>query len=141
MVRALVGLVVLAAVVSGCGDTESPERREVGEVESALQAAGLRICGTPSAAEPPENADLERAFVVALDCGDEDDQAVVAVTAWPDDGARDAALRRFEVYSHPTTRSHGTTFALGQFTVSVSGERDDAVVGRVADAMDDLGAS
>jgi hypothetical protein len=140
MARALVGLAVLAAALAGCG-TESSQRRGIGEVESALRVAGLRICATPDTGKPPENADRERAFVVAIDCGDEDDQAVVALIEWPDDDARDAALRRFEVYAHPTTRSHGTTFALGRFTISVSGERDDAVVGRVAAAMDDLGAS
>jgi hypothetical protein len=141
MARALAGLAVLAAVALGCGDSESSEERTVGEVESALRAAGLQVCGTPDAGEPPEDADREEAFVVAIECGDEDDQAVVTIVAWPDDAARDAALRRFEVYSRPTTRSHGTTFALGRFTIAVSGERDDAVVARVADAMDRLGAS
>jgi hypothetical protein len=138
MVRALVGL---AAALAGCGETESPERRTVGEVESALRAAGLQVCETPDSGDPPEGADRERAYVVAIDCGDEDDHAVVTVTAWPDSEARDAALRRFEVYSRPTTRSHGTTFALGRFTIGVTGQRDDVVVGLVADAMDGLGAS
>jgi hypothetical protein len=141
MARALVGLAVLAALGSACGETKSPDRRAVGDVESALRDAGLQICGTPDTGDPPEDADSEHAFVVAVECGDEDDRAVVTVIAWPDDEARDAALRRFEVYSRPTTRSHGTTFALGQFTIGVSGERDDAVVERVADAIDGLGAS
>jgi hypothetical protein len=141
MVRALVGLAVLAAALSGCGETESPQPRTVGEVEAALRTAGLQICETPDSGEPPESAEREAAFVVAIDCGDEDDQAVVNVIAWPDDEARDAALRRFEVYTHPTTRNHGTTFALGGLTVGVSGEHDDAVTERVADAMDTLGAA
>jgi hypothetical protein len=142
--RPLVGLTVLLGAVlalSACGATESPERRDIGEVESALRASGLEICDTPSAGEPPENADDEQAFTVAIACRDEDDEAVVSVIAWPDGEARDNALRRFEVQTHPTTRSHGITWALGQFTVSVSGERDDAVVERVADAMDSLGAA
>ena len=83
MARALVGLAVLAAALPGCG-TESSQRRGIGEVESALRTAGLRICATPEAGKPPESADRERAFVVAIDCADEDDQAVVAVIEWPD---------------------------------------------------------
>lgn len=142
--RPLVGLAVLlgaALALSACGATESPERRNVGEVESALRGSGLQICSAPTAGEPPANADDERAFTVAIACGDEDDQAVVSMIAWPDSAARDAALRRFEVPTHPTTRSQGVTWALGQFTVSVSGQRDDAVVERVADAMRNLGAA
>lgn len=142
--RPLVGLAALLGAVlalSACGATESPDRRDVREVESALRGAGLEICSAPSPGEPPENADDERAFTVAIACGDEDDQAVVSMIAWPDSEARDAALRRFEVPIHPTTRSQGVTWALGQFTVSVSGQRDDAVVDRVADAMDRLGAA
>jgi hypothetical protein len=45
--RPLVGLVaILGAVLAlaACGATESPERRDLGEVESALRNAGLRIC-------------------------------------------------------------------------------------------------
>lgn len=142
--RPLVGLAALlgaALVLSACGATESPERRNVGEVESALRGSGLRICSAPAPGEPPANADDEQAFTVAIACGDEDEEAVVSLIAWPDSEARDAALRRFEVPTHPTTRSHGTTWALGQFTVSVSGEREDAVVERVADAMRNLGAA
>lgn len=142
--RSLVGLAALlgaALALSACGATDSPERRNVGEVESALRGAGLQICDAPAAGQPPANADDERALTVATECGDEDDQAVVTLIAWPDSEARDNALRRFEVAAHPTTRSHGITWALGQYTISVSGERDDAVVERVADAMDRLGAA
>jgi hypothetical protein len=140
----LVGLAALlgaALALSSCGATESPQRRTVGDVESALRGSGLEICSAPSAGEPPSNAEDERAFTVAIACGDEDDEAVVSVIAWPDSEARDAALRRFEVPTRPTTRSQGVTWALGQFTVSVTGQRDDAVVERVADAMDGLGAA
>ncbi len=140
----LVGLGgLLAAVLSiaACGAAESPERREVGQVQSALRAAGLEICATPAAGDPPEGADDEDAFTVAITCAEEDNRAAVSVIAWPDAEARDNALRRFEVRTRPTTRNHGITWALGRFTVSVSGERDDAVVERVADAMDRLGAA
>ena len=65
----------------------------------------------------------------------------MSAIAWPEQPGPDNALRRFEVPTHPTTRSHGITWALGQYTVSVSGQRDDAVVERVADAMDSLGAA
>ena len=137
----LAGLVGVVLALAACGATDSPERREVGQVQSALRAAGLEICASPSAGDPPEGADDEDAFTVAIACGDEDDRATVSVIAWPDSEARDNALRRFDVRTRPTTRNHGITWALGRFTVSVSGERDDAVVERVADAMDSLGAA
>jgi hypothetical protein len=142
--RPLVGLVAIVGAVlalAACGATESPEPREVGEVESALRDAGLRICTSPDAGDPPEGAEAEEAFTVGITCGDDDDLATVSLIAWPDSEARDNALRRFEVRTRPPTRNHGITWALGQFTVSVSGERDDAVVERVADAMDRLGAA
>jgi hypothetical protein len=140
----LVGLAAIVGAVlalAACGATESPEPRDVGEVESALQDAGLRICTSPDAGDPPEGAGAEEAFTVGISCGEHDDAATVSIIAWPDSEARDNALRRFEVRTRPPTRNHGITWALGRFTVSVSGERDDAVVERVADAMERLGAA
>jgi hypothetical protein len=141
--RSLVGLAAIlgAALALSCGAAESPEPREVGEVEAALRDTGLRICSSPETGDPPEGADAEEAFTVGISCGDGDDSATVSMIAWPDSEARDNALRRFEVATRPPTRNHGITWALGQFTVSVSGERDDAVVERVAAAMDRLGAA
>jgi hypothetical protein len=139
-------LVALAAIVgavvalAACGATESPEPRDVGEIESALRDAGLRICTSPDAGDPPEGAEAEEAFTVGIGCGEDDDLATVSMITWPDNEARDNALRRFEVRTRPPTRNHGITWALGRFTVSVSGGRDDAVVERVAEAMDRLGA-
>jgi hypothetical protein len=141
--RPLVGLAAIVGAVvalAACGATESPEPRDVGEVESALRDAGLRICTSPGAGAPPEGAEAEEAFTVGIGCGEDDDLATVSMIAWPDNEARDNALRRFEVRTRPPTRNHGITWALGRFTVSVSGERDDAVVERVAEAMDRLGA-
>ena|SRR3712207_3665773 len=142
--RPLVGLAAIVGAVlalAACGATESPEPRDVGEVESALRDAGLRICTSPDAGDPPEGAEAEEAFTVGISCGEHDDAATVSIIAWPDSEARDNALRRFEVRTRPPTRNHGITWALGRFTVSVSGERDDAVVERVADAMERLGAA
>ena len=142
--RPLVGLAPIVGDVlalAACGATESPEPRDVGEVESALRDAGLRICTSPDAGDPPEGAEAEEAFIVGISCGEHDDAATVSIIAWPDSEARDNALRRFEVRTRPPTRNHGITWALGRFTVSVSGERDDAVVERVADAMERLGAA
>jgi hypothetical protein len=138
-VAALLGAVLATAACGG--DGTAPEGREIGEVRSALTAAGLEICDAPESSRATEEAEREQALVVALACGEDDDQAVVELIAWADEEARDAALRRFAVQTRPNTRNHGTTWELGPLTVSVSGERDDAVVDRVADAMDSLGAS
>jgi hypothetical protein len=137
----LAGIVGALLALSACGATESPQPRDVGQVESALRGAGLRICASPDAGDPPEGAETEDAFTVGITCGEDDDQATVSMIAWPDSEARDNALRRFEVRTRPPTRNHGITWALGRFTVSVSGERDDAVVERVADAMDRVDAA
>ena len=111
------------------------------DVKPALRAAGLEICEGPESSRVTEDAERERAFVVAIACGDVDNEAVVELIAWSDDEARDVAARRFVVPTHPNTRNHGTVWELGSVTVTVSGERDDAVVDRISDAMDELGAS
>jgi hypothetical protein len=103
--------------------------------------AGLQICETLESTRTPASAERERAYTVALSCEEDDDLAVVEVIAWPHGGARDAALRRDEAQSRPQARNHGTTWALGQLTISVAGEFDDDVAERVAEAMDGLGAS
>jgi sugar phosphate isomerase/epimerase len=137
-VAALLGAVLAA---TGCGDDGESTGQRLDDVKPALRAAGLEICEGPESGRVSEDAERERAFVVAIACGDVDDEAVVELIAWSDDDARDAAARRFVVPTHPHTRNHGAVWELGLVTVTVSGERDDAVVDRVADAMDDLGAS
>ncbi len=139
---ALLVTAVLVLLMVACGGEEPFEQRGLSEIETALEGAGLEICETvESPGEVTENAVDEQVLVVALSCGEDDDQAVVELIAWPDEAARDAALGRYEVQTRPYVRNHGVTWALGQFTVDVSGERDDDVVERVAAAMYGLGAS
>lgn len=126
-------------MAAGCGGERS-EPAELAEIPPALEAAGLELCETLEADAAGANALDRRAFVVGRSC-DEGDLAVVEVVAWPDEAARDRALRQFEVQTRPSSRFHGVTWELGLLTVHVEGERDDAVVERVADAMDRLGAS
>lgn len=133
-------LVVIALVAGACGGGEDRPLASSADVGSALRGEGLEICAE-SGLWAPKEAVAGAAFTVALACGEDDDQAVVEVIEWPDEPARDAALRRFEAQSRPSSANHGTTWALGPLTVHVEGERDDAVVERVADAMDQLGAS
>lgn len=128
---AALALVVIALSSGACGSDEYLPVLEPEQIERALRDEGLEIC----AAEPG------RTITVALSCGEDDDQAVVEILEWPDAAARDAALRRFEVQSRPSVANHGTTWALGLLTVHVEGERDDAVVERVAGALEGLGAS
>jgi hypothetical protein len=127
-------------VLAACGGGAPVEQRDFSEIEQALENAGLQICESVEPSTPIEETEGERLIEVALACGVEDDATVVAVIAWPDESARDNALRRFEVQTRPPSRNHGITWALGPFTVHVSGERDDDVVERVAEAMDQLGA-
>jgi hypothetical protein len=138
---ALLALVALVLPVSACGGGERAERRQLTEIPSALAAEGLVICEEIEPGTTTETAEDELAFTVAIACGEDDDQADVAVIEWSDETAREAALRRFDVQSRPPARNHGITWALVLFTVHVSGERDDAVVERLASAMARLGAS
>ena len=138
--RSYVALVVSALIAGACGGGEKGPSSSPADVESALRGEGLKVCAE-SGLWAPEEAVAGATFTVAIACGEDDDQAVVEVIEWPDEGARDAALRRFEGQSRPSSANHGTTWALGFLTVHVEGERDDAVVERVADAMDELGAS
>jgi hypothetical protein len=128
------------ALVAGACANEDATAYEPGDVELALREQGLAICGA-SELDPPEPAEAQAAFTVALSCEEDDDLAVVEVVEWPDNDARDAALRQFDVQSRPSSANHGVTWELGPLTVHVEGERDDAVVERVAAAMTSLGAS
>jgi hypothetical protein len=134
------GLVVIALVAGACGGGEDGPTSSPADVRGALRGEGLEIC-TESGLWAPKEAVAGAAFTVGLRCGEDDEQAVVEVVEWPDAAARDAALRRFDVQSRPSSANHGTTWALGFLTVHVEGERDDEVVERVANAMDRLGAS
>jgi sugar phosphate isomerase/epimerase len=125
------------AACSGGGQTPV---YDLGQVEDALRRAGLAICATSTPSRLIEITEGEWLLEVGRSCAD-GDTAVVDVIAWPDEAARDHALRRFESQSRPVARNHGTTWALGLFTVHVSGERDDDAVERVAQAMRRLGAS
>lgn len=144
--RAL-GLVALVLLVAaGCGGEPAFEERGVDEVERALESAGLTICGVETTPDDDlvENALGQTAFVVfAGGCGygdAADDFALVDVIAWPDQGARDEAIRRFEAQSRPSSQSHGVQLAYGQFTIDVSGSRDEDVSDRAVDALVELGA-
>jgi hypothetical protein len=134
------GLAVIALVAGACGGGEDGTLSSPADVRGALHGEGLEICAE-SGLWAPKEAVSGAAFTVGLPCGEDDDQGVVEVVEWPDAAARDAALRRFEVQSRPGGANHGTAWALGFLTVHVEGERDDAVVERVADAMERLGAS
>lgn len=133
-------LVVIVLIAGACGGGEDGPLSSPADVGGALRGQGLEICAE-SGLWAPKEAVAGATFTVGITCNEDDDQAVVEVIEWPDAAARDAALRRFEVQSRPSSANHGTTWALGQLTVHVEGERDDAVVERVADAMDQLGAS
>jgi hypothetical protein len=140
--RSYVALVLLvsALIAGACGGGEDGHLSSPADVGSALRAEGLEICAE-SGLFAPKEAVAGAAFTVAIACGEDDDQAVVEVVEWPDEAARDAALRRFEAQSRPSSANHGTTWALGRLTVHLEGERDDEVAERVADAMRELGAS
>jgi hypothetical protein len=138
--RIPIAVATLAIALAGCGGGKL-ERKQVADVKSALRSAGLEICETGAPDEPPETAEDEQSIAVAVSCSDDEDEATVVLIAWPDRGARDAALRRFDVQSRPSAQNHGNTWAYGQFTIHVSGERNEDAVDRVVDAMDALGAS
>lgn len=131
----MLAVVALAA----CGGEPAFEERAVGEVQRALESAGLTLCGVEQAPadELAANATAQTTFSVGLDC---DDVAVVQVVAWPDRGARDEAIRRFEAQSRPSSQSHGLQLAFGQFTIDVSGARDEQASDRAVEALTELGA-
>jgi hypothetical protein len=137
--RAPIALAVLTMALAACGGGKL-EQRQFADIEAALRAAGLEICETAQP-EEPATAEDEQVIAVASSCAEGKDEATMVVIAWPDREARDAALRRFDVQSRPSAQNHGNTWAYGQFTIHVSGERDEDAVALVVDAMDALGAS
>lgn len=137
---AALALLALTLTLAACGGGKL-ERKRLSDIEAALRNAGLEICETAVPDEPVENAEDEQLISVAVSCDDDQSRATVVVLGWPDATARDAALRRFDVQSRPSAQNHGITWAYGQFTINVSGERDEGVVDRVVAAMDAIGAS
>lgn len=134
-------LVIAAALgLAACGGEPAFEKRSFDDIGRALEGAGLELCDTTTPDTLVENATAERSFDVALDCADRDQVTSVDVIAWPDQGARDEAIRRFEAQSRPSSQNHGVQLAYGQFTIDVSGTRDEDVTSRVVDAMNTLGA-
>jgi hypothetical protein len=130
--------------LTGCGGEPAFTEHSAGEVRQALEGAGLEVCDelTTPAGDVVENAVAERAYVVAFRCaGDEDERAVVNLVAWPDQDARDEAIRRYEAASRPSSQNAGVQLAFGQFTIDVTGSRDEDVTDRVLEALDRLGAA
>ncbi len=134
------GLAAAALALAGCGGG-ALAREPFSSVTSALERAGLEICRVQSPASVVETASSERLVEVGESCPNPGNETTVLVIAWPDASARDAALRRFDVQSRPSAQNHGNTWSYAQYTISVSGERDEDVVARVVDAMHALGAS
>ncbi|HVY63008.1 MAG TPA: hypothetical protein VHF22_15225 [Planctomycetota bacterium] len=147
LTQALLAGVALATAVlwlAGCGGEPTFAERSAGEVRQALEQAGLEVCAERAvpAEDVVENAVGELAFVVAFRCdGDEDERAVVNLVAWPDQDARDEAIRRFEAASRPSSQNAGVQLAFGQFTIDVAGSRDEDVTGRALEALAGLGAA
>jgi len=134
-------LVAVALVASGCGSSDEFERREVAEVQAALERAGLEICSSREGELLPPDAESERLLVVAEDCAARDDvRANVQITAWDDEDARDSAAARHESHARPTSLGYGAVWTLGDLTIDLSGPRADAVSDRVGEAMESLGA-
>jgi hypothetical protein len=137
---------LLTAVVflTACGGEPAFTERSADEVRQALEQAGLEVCTEREvpAGDVVENAAGELAFVVAFRCdGDEDERAVVNLVAWPDQDARDEAIRRYEAASRPSSQNAGVQLAFGQFTIDVTGSRDEDVTRRALEALDGLGAA
>lgn len=145
--RALGLVALILLVAAGCGGEPAYEDRRLGEIERALKGAGLTICGVDMTSQDDlvENAASQTTFFVyAGPClygdGADDEDVIVTVIAWPDQGARDEAIRRFEAQSRPSSQSHGVQLAYGQFTIDVSGSRDEQASDRAVDALVQLGA-
>lgn len=130
----------IALTAAACGGEPAFKQGSFDDVEQALTRTGLDICATTTPDRLVENATEERSFDVAIACADEDQVTSVDVIAWPDQGARDEAIRRFEAQSRPSSQNHGLQLAYGPFTIDVSGTRDEDVTARIVDAMNDLGA-
>lgn len=141
-VLAAFALAMTALALAACGGEPAFAERSADEIQQALEGAGLAVCSaaTLPADERVENAVEQRVLTVALACGDNDEDAVVDVVAWPDESARDEAIRRFEAASRPSSQNAGVQLAFGQFTIDVTGSRDEDVTERVLEALDELGA-
>lgn len=139
--RVAAGVCALALVVLvGCAGRAPFDDRTFGDVERALADGDLSVCTRSSDPDGLANQALvTRTYVVALDCdGADDDRVRLVVDRFDDVEHRDGAARHFESLLRP--RGDGVVWTWGPFTLFANGARDDDVMARVTDALDQAGA-
>jgi hypothetical protein len=130
-------LVVALAAGCGAGRADFGDLR-MSDVRNALRNGDLQICGEAREPDGLANEAIEtRIYTVAIDC-DSGERVRLIVDRFDSSDDRDGAAQQFEVLTRP--RSDGVVWTWGPFTLFVNGARDDGVMERLTDALDDAGA-
>jgi hypothetical protein len=103
----------------------------------------LAVCAETTDRDGMANqAIATRTYVVAAHCTGAptpgDGSVRLVVDRFDDEGHRDGAARQFESLVRP--RGDGAVWTWGPFTLFANGARDDDVMDRLSDALDDAGA-
>ena len=131
------GLLIAAVVLFGCQSRASFETRPIAAIERALRGRGLKVCTKLDNSKGLANQAVStRVLNVAVDCHEE--IVPLIVDRFSDAADRDSATRNFESTNRP--RGDGVVWTWANFTIAAFGPRDDRVIERVTNAMDQLGA-
>ncbi|MET0628555.1 MAG: hypothetical protein ABW033_08870 [Acidimicrobiia bacterium] len=132
-------LAIAALLLVGCvGRASFDDDVTFSDVEQVLTHGTLDVCEQSRHPDGLANqATATRTYEIALDCST-DDSVRLVVDEFDDAEARDGAARQFEGLLRP--RGDGTVWTWGPFTLFANGGRDDAVMDRITDALDEAGA-
>lgn len=107
------------------------------ELTTAIGQGRLEVCSTSSHSNGFANqATSTRILFLAIDCHDEVVTLIVDRFRNRDD--RDAAARNFESQQRPL--ADGVVWTWGPFTIEAVGARDDAIMNRLTQVLDRIGA-
>lgn len=139
MIRRAVAAVAAAVLLAGCvGRADFGDGTTFADVERALGRGDLDVCTVSRDPDGLANqAVATRTYEVALDCAS-DDHVRLVVDRFDDAADRDGAAGQFEGLLRP--RGDGAVWTWGPFTLFAGGARDDTVMERVTDSLDQAGA-
>ncbi len=110
----------------------------IAQKATKFEKGGLDVCAVARDPDGLANEAIDtRTYTVALDC-DGGARVRLIVDRFDDVAARDGAAQQFEVRTRP--RSDGVVWTWGPYTLFANGARDDDVMERLTEALDDAGA-
>ncbi len=132
-------------VAAACKSPADFQDASFDEVEQALLDEGIQVCEQVDLELTEREGVLESRELVLADESCRDDERrvdILSIVEFETEDDRDGALRDFQGARGRIEGfgAHGVAWTFGPFVIFLTGERNDALVDQVTDAMEDLGA-